>query len=563
VRNRRSRGLILGLTAVALIAAACGSSSKKGSSSPTTAASTPATTTPVKQGGDITLSAEQEPDCMDWIGSCAGAAWGIYTVETNTMPRAYDFTDQSTYAPSILLTGEADLVTSPNQVVTYHINPKAVWDDGQPITSTDFKYTWDQIANGKDIYDTTGYSQIKSVDDSDPHTAVVTFSSPYADWKSLFGGNYGVFPSHLLTGKDRDAAMKDGYTFSGGPWKLDHWTKGTEAKLVPNPNYWGKKPNLSSVTFKFIADTAAEQQDFKSGQVLATYPQAQPGQEALKGQPGTYFDAVSGLSFEALWINVEKAPLNDKVVRQALAYATDRNAIVQQLFAPVQPDIKPIQSIYTPAYGKAYSEPFAKYKLDLAQVTTLMTGDGWAKGSDGIWAKGGVKAALELKTTTGNKRRALTAQILQSEWQAAGFALTVTPEKASVLFGQDLPGGNFQVGLYAQTPSDNDPALCNIFCSKNIPGPSNGNNGQNYDRINDPNLDKPWLDADTNLDQNARIQDAIQGQAVLADLVPAIPLDPFPDILVINSDKIGVEGGTFKHNFASGPFTYLNTWYAK
>ena len=56
--------------------------------------------------------------------------------------------------------------------------------------------------------------------------------------------------------------------------------------------YWGKKPNLSSVTFKFITDTAAEQQDFKSGQVLAIYPQAQPGQEALKGQPGTYFDAV-------------------------------------------------------------------------------------------------------------------------------------------------------------------------------------------------------------------------------------------------------------------------------
>lgn len=557
MKQRRSRGLLLVLVSMALVAAACGKSSSTSASSGT------ATSVPVKQGGDAVVAAEQEPDCMDWIGSCAGASWGTWTVEVNTMPRAYDFTDKSVYAPSNVLTGPATLVTSPAQVVTYHINPKAVWSDGQPITSTDFWYTWDQIAHGQNIYDKTGYSQIASVDHTDPATAVVTFSSPFVDWQSLFSGFYGIFPSHLLQGKDRDALMKNGYTFSGGPWLLDHWTKGAEIKLVPNPRYWGKKPNLASLTFKFITDTAAEQQAVKSGQVLASYPQAQPGQEALKGLPGIYFDAVSGLSYEGLWFNVTKAPLNSKAVRQALAYATDRNAIVSQLFAPIQPDIKPIQSMFTPAFGKAYSTPFAKYTLDLNQVNTLMTGDGWAKGADGIWAKGGQKANLELKTTTGNKRRLLTAQILQNEWKEAGFNLTLTPEKASVLFGQDLPSGNFQIGLYAQTPSDNDPGQCVIWCSKNIPSAANGNNGENFDRINDPNLDKPWLDADTNLNQDQRIQDAIQGQAVLAEDVPALPLDPFPDIVIVNSDKIGTESGTFKHNFALGPFVYANEWYLK
>ena len=556
MRLTRGRAMALLLASVALVAAACSSSKKSTTSSSSSGAA--------KQGGSIVLSAEQEPDCMDWIGSCAGAAWGDYTVQTNTMPRAYDYGEgASGYKPGAVLTGEADLKTSPKQVVTYHINPKAVWSDGQPITSTDFFYTWDQIANGKDIYDTTGYSQIASVDHTDPHTAVVTFSTPYPDWKVLFGGFYGILPSHILQGQDRDAMMKDGYTWSGGPWMMDHWTKTQEVVLKPNPSYWGKKPNLDSVTFKFITDTAAEQQDFKSGQVMAIYPQAQPGQEALKGQPGTSFDAVTGLSYEALWINVDKAPLNDQAVRQALAYATDRNAIVSQLFAPIQPDIKPIQSIFTPAFGSVYTTPFDKYKLDLNQVNTLMTGAGWAKGSDGIWAKGGTKASLELKTTTGNKRRALTAQLLQSQWQAAGFQLTVTPEKAGVLFGQDLPSGNFQIGLYAQTPSDNDPGQCSIWCSKNIPGPSNGNNGQNFDRINDPQLDQLWSTVDSSLDNSTRIKDAQDGQARLATLVPAIPLDPFPDIVIVNSDKIGVEGGKFLHNFGYGPFTYLNTWFAK
>ena len=278
--HRSVRGAFLGLAALGMVATACSSSSSKSGSSSGSGASGATTTIAAKQGGDLVVSAEQEPDCVDWIGSCAGAAWGTYTIGANTMPRAYDFTDQSVFAPSPVLTGPADLVTTPTQKITYHINPKAVWSDGQPITSHDFKYTWDQIAHGKDIYDTTGYSQIASVDDTDPHTAVVTMSSTFADWKSLFGAFYGIYPSHLLEGKDRDALMKDGYTWSGGPWMLDHWTKGVEIKLVPNPQYWGKKPNLSSLTFKFLTDTAAEQAAFKSGQVLGVYPQAQPGGES-------------------------------------------------------------------------------------------------------------------------------------------------------------------------------------------------------------------------------------------------------------------------------------------
>ena len=99
------------------------------------------------------------------------------------------------------------------------------------------------------------------------------------------------------------------------------------------------------------------------------------------------------------------------------------------------------------------------------------------------------KAALELKTTTGNKRRQLTAEILQNQWQQAGFQLTVTPETAGCAVRQGLPGGNFQIGLYAQTPTDNDPGQCELWCSQEHPWAVNGNAAQNYDRISDPTLD--------------------------------------------------------------------------
>ena len=113
------------------------------------------------------------------------------------------------------------LDAGPPMKVTYRIKPEAVWSDGEPITSKDFEYTWKQIVTGKDIYDTTGYDDIASVDTTDPKTAVVTFKKPFAGWQDLFGGFYFVLPSHLLEGKNRSKAMKDGYAFSGGPWKLD------------------------------------------------------------------------------------------------------------------------------------------------------------------------------------------------------------------------------------------------------------------------------------------------------------------------------------------------------
>jgi peptide/nickel transport system substrate-binding protein len=547
------------LLTLSLVAAACGGNNdNKDNNSSGSDATT--TTAAAAKGGTAVFGAEQEPDCADWIATCAGASWGTYTMAAHTMPRAFDFDPKtSTQVPSILLAGEPKLDKGPPMKVTYKLNPKAVWSDGEPITSADFKYTWDQIVTGNDIYDKTGYDHIGSVDDSDPQTVVVTYKDPYAGWKDLFGGFYGIYPKHIVgTGDEaaRDAAMKDGYKWSGGPWMIDHWTKGEEVKLVPNPKYYGKKPNLDAVVFKFIPDSAAEQQAYKTGQVLGIYPQAQLELADLKTLPDTKFDVISSLSYEALWINTTKEPVNSKAVRQALAYATDRDAAVKTLFGPVQPDIKPIQAFNTPANKQWYSEPFKKYKRDLTKVDELMKGDGWAKGSDGIWAKNGKKAEIENSTTAGNKRRELTQEILASQWKEAGFLLKVNNTKAATLFGEWGPQGVYTTAIYAQVPSSTDPAQCQTFCTSSIPT-ADKPSGTNWTRLSDPAIDKAFTAADLELDEAKRKDLTDQGQAALAEGLPGLPIDPFPDILIYNSTKLQ---GPIGHNFVYGPWYNVNEW---
>jgi peptide/nickel transport system substrate-binding protein len=542
---------------------------------------TTVTTTPVptiNQGGDIVVAAEGEPGCMDWISTCSGSSWGIWTVESNTMPRAFDFTQDNQYKPSILLAGEPLMQTSPEQVVSYQLNPRSVWSDGQPITSHDFKYTWDQVAHGQNIYDQSGYKNIVSVDDADPHIAVVTFSQPFADWRKLFGGPDGVLPSHLLEGQDRNSLMKDGYSWSGGPWELapGGWLRGRSVKLVPNPNYWGKKPDLASVTFRLFTDPAAELQAYRAGEVLAAYPAPEPVSAGYRSVAATAFSAVGGLDYEALWFDVAKAPVSAKAVRQAVGYSLDRAAIVSQVLGPLVTGIEPIQGLLTPAYGAYYSEPFARYRPDPAAVAQLMAGDGWTRGHDGFWAKAGQKAAIELKVSSASARDQQTALLIETQLKAAGFVITVVAEAPATLFAHDLTAGTVTAAVYpvdlrrqltSGVPTgagidDNDPGQCWLFCSTKVPTTS-APGGTNFDRVIDPTLDRYLADLDASLNDGSRQADAVQAGVILADLVPALPLAALPDVVVVNDAKLAAEGGAFSHNLAYGPFGYLNGWYLK
>ena len=295
-----------------------------------------------------------------------------------------------------------------------------MWSDGTPITCDDFAFTWDAIANGKDIYDPTGYTEIETVDCPDPKTAVVTFAEPFTGWKQNCSAASTASSRRTSSkGKDITAEMKNGYTWSGGPWMIDQWTKGVEVTLVPNANFWGTKPKLDKVIFKFQADTAAEFEAFQNGEVAMIYPQPQLDvvdqiKAGLAGRRSPSYSADTG-NLEALWMNNASPPLDDVAVRQAIALLDrprrDRQAALRRprrrasrcrrLNPPVLAEFAD-----TEAFVGLQARPRQGRRADdrrrLGEERRRHLGEGRQDGRP-----------VTIKTTTGNKRRELTEQILQ------------------------------------------------------------------------------------------------------------------------------------------------------
>src|SRR4029079_16446355 len=165
--------------------------------------------------------------------------------------------------------------------------------------------------------------------------------------------------------------------------------------------------------------------------------------------------------------------------RQAIAYATDRQAIVDAILKPAINQGRLLDSFVVPTFPTYFTPSFEKYRPNLDMVDQLMTDDGWEKNGNDIWEKDGRTASFVLNTTTGNAQRELTEQLWQSQLQQAGFDMTFKNLNSDVLFGARLPAGKYQATLYASVGTP-DPGLCLIFCSQNIPSKKNKFAGQNW-----------------------------------------------------------------------------------
>jgi peptide/nickel transport system substrate-binding protein len=549
--------LVAAVFAMSLIATACGGGGGENTGGTGTQAGG-------KKGGKIVLAAEQWPECLSPITSCANASWLPWTAWQYVMPRLTQVDPNGNYTGSDLApefpTKENGGIKESPFTVTYKLDPKAVWEDGSPITSEDVKFTWQAILKTTGTLSTVGYDRIDSIDTSDPKTVVIKFKEPYASWADLFGStsaNGVVLKKAAFGGKtDLKDEMKNSYPFSGGPFKLQSYSK-QQTVLVRNDKYWvaDKIPNLDQVTFVPREEQSTEINAVLTGEAQAAYPQPSRGMTKRLKAPGVSFKSGPGATYEGLWFNHQRFPLNDKAVREAIGYAADRQAVIDGIFKADFPDLKLLNCAgWVPTVGKwCDNSQFADFTYNPDKAKQILQQAGWTLGGDGIFAKGGKKLSIEFATTAGNKNRQDTQALLKEKAKAAGIDLVLKTFPPTQLFQDKLPKLDYVMAEYAQVATP-DPSVTSILGCDQIPSKANGFSGQNTLAWCNQEATKLMREADRTIDIPKREALTKQIGALERKDVAWIPLYQKPLILTWRSDRLTGPIGDYVQSSNSGFF---------
>ncbi len=522
-----------------------------------------------RDGGSAVFAAEQWPECLNPVTSCANASWLVWSVTAHVLPRLMELDVDGNYQASPVLVEapslDNGLITEEPFTVTFPIRDDAVWSDGSPITSEDVRFTWRAILDTTGTLSTAGVDLITDVDTSDPKAAVVTFSEPYAPWADLFGGGTGfLLKADEFTSTDVADELLDAIEWSGGPWMLDSWGA-EEAVLVRNDAYWDadRVPLLDQVTFVPREDTDTEIIALQTGEVAAIFPQPSPGITERLDQDGIDSQIAGGVVFEGLWPN-QRSPqspiLAEQAVREALAFAIDRQEIFDTVMAPIFPDGGVLQCAgWVPTVGDWCGDDFADVTQDVDRAAQILTEAGWARNDDGVWERDGTPLVIVWNTVAGNTRREDVQALVQEQVAGFGIRFEIENYDAGELFQNRLPTLDFGMGLYAQVASP-DPSVTTLYDRSQIPSDENGFSGQNSMAWDSETVTDLVRLSDRQLDPAERLETirAI-GAEVRADMA-WIPLYQLPNLTAWRSDQLGGPIGDWTSSTYGG-FSNMYDWY--
>jgi peptide/nickel transport system substrate-binding protein len=386
-------------------------------------------------------------------------------------------------------------ISADGKTITMKLRDDAVWSDGTPITSDDFKFTADMYVEKKNTVATTApYDVIKSIDTPDAGTVVINFNDPYAAWQGLW---HGLLPSHILKpifdtdGTLDKADWNRNPTVGCGPYVLDKWESGSYARFLANPKYWGPKPKIDQIFVRFVPDDASQIAALKTGDgdlgAFIAYSDIpaleQVGIQVVKAfsgyNEGVYFylDPVKG-----------HPALQDVNVRKAIVLAIDRFSLDKDLLLG---KTVPAATYYdeTP-----WVDPSLKpYPYDPEQAKQLLDAAGWKVGSDGVREKGGKKLELKYGTTTREIRKD-TQAVVQQQLAAVGIKVDLLNYESDLFFsgfGDNGPAATGQLDMFEYSTTtlafpdpDVSEWLCNDIPSKDKP------TGTNWMAICDKDLDQ-------------------------------------------------------------------------
>jgi len=323
----------------------------------------------------------------------------------------------------------------------FHLRRGVHFHDGRPLTSADVKYTFDTMLNGSLKTPKRGsFRMVASIETPDDATVIFRLKEPYASFLvNLTRPGVGIVPQ----GSGADFASAPVGT---GPFRLVTAKQDEEGVLERNPDYFRGAPRIQRVRFRVVPEATVRALELRKGtadiETTSLTPDMVP---VLARQPDLEVTEQPGTIYAYIGINLDDLALSRREVRQALAYATDRETLIQYL---LRGQARLASGLLPPNHW-AYEPDVPQYPYDPKRAEQLLEAAGFPRQA------GGTRLKVALKTSTEESSRLLGAA-LQDQWRRVGVQLELRPLEFATLFA-DVTRGNFQLCTLRWVGANNDP----------------------------------------------------------------------------------------------------------
>ena len=332
-------------------------------------------------------------------------------------------------------------------VITFPLRKGVRWTDGVEFTADDVMFGYKTIRDEKTptAYK-EDYLQVKKAEVLDRYTFRVTYEKPFAPALSTWG-NLVVLPKHLLEGKDIKDIPKSEFArkpVGMGPYKFVKWTTGQEIVLESNKDYFEGRPYIDRYIYRIIPDQATMFLELQAGGVDWT------GLTPIQYTRQTdtpYFKKnfqrfrYPVFAYTYMGFNLKHPLFKDKRVREAIAYAVDKEEIIDVvLFGLGRPATGP----YVPDTWP-YNPDVKKYAYNPEKAKALLAEAGWKDSDgDGVLDKDGKPFKFTIRTNMGNTLRKNTATIIQQRLEKTGIKVEIIALEWSTFINEFIDKRRFE-----------------------------------------------------------------------------------------------------------------------
>jgi peptide/nickel transport system substrate-binding protein len=442
----------------------------------------------------------------------------------------------------------------------FHLRRGVKFHDGSAFTSADVKFTFDSIMSGAiKTGKRTAFRTVTSVEAPDDYTVIFHLKEPYASFLwNLTRPGVGIVPR----GSSLDVAQ---HPVGTGPFQFVSMKTDEEIILARNPAYYGyamasataganqastvanpaivsssnaDSPNpIAQVSFRIVPDATTRALELRKGTADGEINSLTPDMVVtLAKYAGIRVSEQPGTVLAYIAFNMDDPILAHREVRQALAFATDRDSLIYYIF---RDEARPASSLLPPNHW-AYEPDVKKYGYNAVRSGQLLDSAGYPRGADGV------RFHLTLKTSTEESTR-LLSEALADQWKRVGVILDLRPLEQATFYS-DITHGSFQLYTYRWVGGNNDPDIFEyVFSSSKMPP-----DGANRGHYHNPELDALVERERVEMDQQKR-------KAILSTIQKIVAEDePYINLWYLDNECVHRDRLTDVHIPPGGDYEFLD-----